>query len=227
MKGLSMKVSLIIFTMNEVDGMKAIMPKINKDWYDELIIVDGGSTDGTIEFAQKEGYYIFVQEEKGAGAAFKEALRKATGDIVITFSPDGNSLPEKIPEIVVKIKEGYDVVTVSRYLCGAKSYDDDAFTAFGNSMFTWLVNLLFKTNYTDVLVMYHGFKREAIQALNIHTKTPSWGTLLLLRATKKRLRIAEIPGDEPKRISGLRKMKPLINGSCELFMIVKEFLKRN
>ena len=130
-----MKVSLIIFTMNEVDGMKAIMPKINKDWYDELIIVDGGSTDGTIEFAQKEGYYIFVQEEKGAGAAFKEALRKATGDIVITFSPDGNSLPEKIPEIVVKIKEGYDVVTVSRYLCGAKSYDDDAFTAFGTGPF--------------------------------------------------------------------------------------------
>jgi hypothetical protein len=58
------------------------------------------------------------------------------GDVVITFSPDGNSIAELIPELVNKMKEGYDMVIVSRYLNEAKSEDDDIITAFGNWLFT-------------------------------------------------------------------------------------------
>lgn len=221
-----MKVSLLIFTMNEIDGMKAIMPQIKKEWYDELIVVDGGSTDGTVEYAKEHGYFIFIQKEKGAGAAFREAVEKSGGDILITFSPDGNCLPEKIPELVKKIREGYDMVTASRYLKGAKSYDDDMLTAFGNWIFTRIVNLLFWRRYTDLLSMYRGFRKDMINNLDAYTNTPCWGTIVLLRATKKRLKITEIPADEPKRISGQRKMRPLVNGSCELFIIFKEFFKR-
>ncbi|OGS17893.1 MAG: hypothetical protein A2219_01800 [Elusimicrobia bacterium RIFOXYA2_FULL_50_26] len=219
-----MKVSLIIFTLNEIEGMKAVMPHIKKEWYDELIIVDGGSTDGTIEYARDNGYYLFVQKGKDSGAAFTESVEKATGDIVIIFSPDGNSLPEAIPQLVEKIKEGYDLVIASRYLNGAKSYDDDTVTAFGNWMFTSLTNLLFGTHYTDTLVMYRAFRREIVANLNIITSTPCWGSLMLMRATKKKLRITEIPADEPARIGGVRKMKPLKNGTYELYMLLKEFL---
>ncbi len=218
-----MKVSLILFTWNEIDGMKAIMPQMKKEWYDELIIVDGGSTDGTIEYAKEHGYYLFVQKEKGAGAAFLESMEKATGDIVIIFSPDGNSVPERIPELINKIKEGYDIVVVSRYLDGAKSYDDDVVTAFGNRMFTGLVNFLFGGNVTDLLVMYRAYRVSAIQSLNVNTKTVSWGSQILLRAIKRGLKIGEIPGDEPARIGGVRKMDPLRNGTQELLRIIKEF----
>lgn len=219
-----MKVSLVVFSLNEINGMQAVMPSIKKDWYDELIIVDGGSIDGTIEYAKQQGYFIFIQKEKGAGAAFREAMEKVTGDIVITFSPDGNSLPEKIPELTEKMKEGYDMVIASRYLGCAKSYDDGIVTAFGNWMFTRLVNLLFRTKYTDVLVMYRVFKKDLVRSLGIDTNTPSWGTIMLARATKRRLKITEIPGDEPARIGGKRKMKPLKNGLYELFTIIKEFI---
>lgn len=221
-----MKVSIIVFTWNEIDGMKAIMPRIKKEWYDELIIVDGGSTDGTIEYARANGYYIFVQKEKGAGAAFVEAMEKVTGDVVITFSPDGNSDPDRIPELIEKMKEGYDIVVVSRYREGAKSYDDDLITAFGNKMFTGLVNLLFRSRITDLLVMYRAFRRDIVQELGIETKTVAWGTQLLLRAIKKKMRIAEIPGDEPPRIGGERKMHPVRNGIQELKMIYSEFVGR-
>lgn len=220
-----MRVTLVIFTMNEIEGMKAIMPQIKKEWYDELLIVDGGSTDGTVEYAKEHGYFILIQKEKGAGAAFREAVEKAGGDILITFSPDGNCLPEKIPELVKKTREGYDLVTASRYFQGAKSYDDDMLTAFGNWMFTCIVNLLFWTRYTDLLSMYRGFRKDMIKDLDAYTNTPCWGTIILLRATKKRLKITEIPADEPKRISGQRKMRPLINGSYELFIIFKEFIR--
>lgn len=221
-----MKVSLIIFTFNEIDGMRAIMPRIRKEWYDELIAVDGGSTDGTIEYARERGYFIFIQNEKGVGAAFIEAIEKVTGDIVIVLSPDGNSIPEKIPELIEKMKEGYDMVIVSRYYEGAKSYDDDVVTAFGNRMFTRLINLLFGVKITDSLVMYRAFKRNIVKDLGIDTKTVSWGTQLLVRTIKKKLKIAEIPGDEPPRIGGTRKMHPLRNGLSELTMIMKEFFIR-
>jgi glycosyltransferase involved in cell wall biosynthesis len=217
------KVSLIIFSWDEINGMRVIMPQIKKQWYDELIVVDGGSTDGTIEYAKEHGYFIFVQKDKGAGAAFLEAMDKATGDIVITFSPDGNSIPEKIPELVEKMKEGYDMVIASRYYKGAKSYDDDVVTAFGNWMFTSLINLLFGSKITDSLVMYRAFKREMVKELKINTKTPSWGTQLLVRAIRKKKKIGEIPGDEPARIGGIRKMHPLKNGIIELARIGREF----
>ncbi len=221
-----MKVSLVFLTLNEIDGMKEILPHIKKEWYDQLIIVDGDSSDGTFEYAKENGYFIFKQKEKGAGAAFIEAMEKVTGDIVILFSPDGNSIPEKIPELVKKMEEGYDMVICSRYLDGAKSYDDDLITAFGNWMFTTLTNLVFGAKITDSLVMYRAYKRSVIDELKIDTKSTSWGGQLLFRAIKKKLKIAEIPGDEPARIGGVRKMSPLKNGLCELGMIAREFFIR-
>ena len=221
-----MKVSIVIFTLNEIDGMKVIMPRIKKEWYDELVIVDGGSTDGTIEYTKENGYFIFTQKEKGAGAAFTEAIEKVTGDVVIIMSPDGNSLPSAIPDLIEKMKEGYDLVIASRYLKGAKSDDDDVLTAFGNWFFTTLTNLLFGTKYTDTLVMYRAFKKEIVENLGIATRTPCWGSLMLIRATKKKLKITEIPADEPARIGGKRKMRPFVNGFYELITILKEFFVR-
>ncbi len=221
-----MKVSLVIFTLNEIDGMKVIMPQIKKEWYDQLIIVDGGSTDGTIEYAKEEGYSLFVQKGKGSGAAFTEAMARATGDIFIAFSPDGNSLPEKIPDAVCKMKEGYDMVIVSRYFNGAKSYDDDFVTAFGNRFFTGLINFLFHANITDSLVMFRAYRKCVIDELKICTQNNSWGSQVLVRGIKKKLRITEVAGDEPPRIGGVRKMHPLKNGINELRMILKEFFIR-
>lgn len=202
------------------------MPQIKKEWYDQLIIVDAGSTDGTIEYAKKHGYNLFVQKEKGFGAAFSEAMKKVTGDVAIMFSPDGNSDPKKIPELIQKMKEGYDLVIASRYLEGARSYDDDIVTAFGNKMFTGFVNVLFGSRITDFLVMYRAFRTDLVRELEIHTHTVAWGSQILLRALKKRLKIGEIPADEPPRIGGVRKMHPVKNGIQELVMILKEFIIR-
>lgn len=220
------KVTLIIFTLNEIDGMKVIMPKIKKEWYDQLIIVDGGSTDGTVEYAKQNDYFVFTQQTKGAGAAFLESMAKATGDVIITFSPDGNSMPEKIPELVEKMKEGYDIVIASRYLEDAKSYDDDIITAFGNWFFTVMINFLFRINITDSLVMYRAYRRGIVEDLGINTQTVSWGSQILTRAAKSHMKIGEIPGDEPPRIGGIRKMSPLKNGISELSMIMREFFNR-
>lgn len=229
-----MKVTLIVPTLNEIGGVKEIMPKIKKEWYDQLIIVDGGSTDGTIEYARKNGYSIWIQKEKGMRRAYMEVMDHITGDVVITFSPDGNSIPELIPSLIDEMKKGYDMVIVSRYAKGAVSYDDNWLTAFGNWMFTSLINILFRGKHTDAMVIFRAWKKEIIYNLEINKKVRfpfwedvigvlvSWEPLLSIRCAKRRLKYAEIPGDEPKRIYGKRKMRPFITGSAVLFQIIQE-----
>lgn len=229
-----MKTTLIVPTLNELGGMRQIMPRIKREWYDQLIVVDGGSTDGTIEYARQQGYEVYIQKGKGLRQGLREMWRTVTGDIVITFSPDGNSIPELIPSLVGKISEGYDMVIVSRYAKGAKSLDDDAVTRFGNWMFTAMINALFGGHYTDALVIFRAYRIGLIKELNMMKDAEfirlaersgiliGWEPQLSIRCAKKKLKVAEIPGDEPARIYGERKTHPLRSGSVMLAQILHE-----
>ncbi|OGW84704.1 MAG: histidinol phosphate phosphatase [Omnitrophica bacterium RIFCSPLOWO2_01_FULL_45_10] len=229
-----MKITLLIPALNEVGGMKAIMPQIKKEWYDQLIILDGGSTDGTVEYAREEGYDVYVQKKPGIREGYNEVFPLIRGDIIITFSPDGNSIPELIPVLVKKMNEGYSMVIVSRYAGGAKSYDDDPITAFGNWMFTTFINILHGSRYTDAMVMFRAYKRHLVEDLDLDKDSSysyverlyrtkiSWEPLLSVRAAKKKLRCADIPGDEPPRIGGERKLKIVKWGLAYLTQVIIE-----
>ncbi len=217
------KTTLFIPTFNEVVGARLIMPRVKREWVDEIIVVDGGSTDGTVEYFKEIGIPVIRQKSKGICDAYWECIEAATGDIIISFSPDNNSLPEAIPSLVAKMKEGYEMVIASRYLDGAKSEDDDFVTAFGNWMFTKIVNLLFGGNYTDSLVMFRAFRKDLPTRLYMGDRDiPVFEMLLCIRCAKQKLKTAEIPADEPKRVGGIRKMRPIYNGLCLLWVIVKE-----
>jgi glycosyltransferase involved in cell wall biosynthesis len=229
-----MKVSLLVMTLNEIDGMKAIMPQIDRSWIDQILVIDGGSTDGTIEWAKEQGFEVYVQKKKGFRHAYVEAWPLVRGDAVITFSPDGNSVPELIPQLISKMNEGYDMVIASRYLGDAKSDDDDFITSFGNWLFTKTVNFLHGGNYTDVMVIYRiyhtdlpqklGLDREDSYALveNLFNTKISWEPLLSVRAAKAKLRLSEIPGDEPARIGGERKLQVLKWGAAYYLQFILE-----
>ena len=156
-----MKISLLIPIINEEEGIKVIMPRVKKEWVDQILFVDGGSTDNSVQLCKDMGYEIFTQTEKGPSAAYREAMEKLTGDVIIDFSPDNNSIPEKIPELIDKMKsDNYDMVIVSRYLKGAKSEDDTFLSAIGNWFFTKSINLFHGGNYTDSLVMFRAYKKN-------------------------------------------------------------------
>lgn len=231
-------VTLLVPTLNEIDGMKAVMPQVRREWVDQILVVDGNSTDGTAEYARAQGYEVVVQKKKGPRHAFNEAFPHVRGDLVITFSPDGNSKPEVIPLLIEKMGEGYDMVIASRYKDGAKSDDDDWFTGFGNWLFTRLVNWLHAAHYTDAMVIYRAYKTKLFQALDLdkdESYTPErWlGTvigvepLLSVRCAKMKLRVAEIPADEPRRVGGERKLDALRWGGAYLLQFFRELYHWN
>ncbi len=234
-----MKTTLLVMALNEINGMKAIMPKIEPGWVDQIVVCDGGSTDGTAEWAREQGYTVHVQRKPGFRQAYYEVWPLVEGDVVITFSPDGNSMPEKIPELVAKMREGYVMVIASRYLGDAVSEDDDMFTGFGNWLFTRTVNLLFGGGSTDVMVIYRAYRKDLIARLeldkdgdfvfpeklffNIHRGT-SWEPLLSVLALKYGYKIGEIPASEPPRIGGERKLKILRWGGAYYTQFWIQFL---
>lgn len=229
-----MKATLLALTLNEVEGVRAILPRIPREAFHQILLLDGGSTDGTVEWARSHGYTVLIQRQKGIRFAYLEALPWIEGDIIITFSPDGNCDPEVLPRLIDKMREGYDLVIGSRYLGGAKSEDDDLVTAFGNWLFTRTVNLLYGSRYSDVMVIYRAFTRDLPYDLGLDQESAytlpeklfrtviSWEPLMSVRAAKRRKRIGELLAREPRRIGGGRKLQVLRWGAAYYFQIWKE-----
>ncbi len=229
-------VTLLVPTLNEIVGMKAIMPLIHRDWVNQILILDGGSTDGTIEYARDNGYEVHVQKEPGIRQGYMEVLAKIRSEVLVTFSPDGNSIAELLPSLIAKIDEGYDMVIASRYKPPAKSQDDDWVTAFGNWLFTRTVNVLHGGRYTDAMVIYRAYRTRLITELELDQDrwytTPerlfgcriSWEPLLSARAALRGLKVAEIPGDEPPRLGGERKLRVLRWGASYYFQFLRDWL---
>lgn len=217
-----MKTTLIIPTLNEIDGVREIFPRIKRKWVSEILVVDGGSTDGTVEYLKSRKYKILFQDVKGYGAGIRYALDRSKGDVIIEFTSDGSSLPEKIPEIIRKINEGYDLVIASRYKEGAKSYDDDFLTGFGNRFFTFLTNVFFGSCYTDSLVGFRAYRRSAFDKLVMDAPGLVWPLQSSIQFFRHGFRVAEIQADEPKRIGGGRKMQPFRTGLNILTLLLNE-----
>lgn len=235
-----MKTTLLLITLNEIDGMKAVMPRVKREWVDQILVADGGSTDGTVEWAREQGYEIVNVPGPGLTRAYLTAWPKIQSDITIYFSPDGNSVPEAIPDLIQKMERGYDMVIASRYIGYAKSYDDDSITAFGNLFFRTMINLLLKPKESavmaDPLVMFRAHKKDLPSRLGIDKIEPldkffrtnsCWMPLLSMRSLKNKIRWTEIPVDEPSRIGGKRKLQIFRYGALHLAQLLREWVARS
>ena len=219
-----MYATIFVLTLDEIDGVSAIMPKVKKEWADQIVLVDGGSTDGTIEKAKELGFDVIHQKNKGEGNACRVGTDATESDFVMFFSPDGNDVPTDIPKLIQKTKEGFDVVHISRF--GKESISEDAnwLERFGNNMFTFLVNSFFGGTYTDALNGFRIIKRKLWDELKTDAQFLNIEQQTCIRLAKSKIPIYVIEGMEPKRIGGERKMRPLTTGAQLSYQIIKEFI---
>ncbi|MGA2628278.1 MAG: methyltransferase domain-containing protein [Candidatus Bathyarchaeia archaeon] len=198
--------SLLIFTRNEIDGLKAIFPKIPLNSVDEIIAIDGKSTDGSVEFLQSKGICVITQAKMGRGNAAIEGMSRTSGDVVIFLSSDGNENPADIPELIKAMADA-DVAVASRFMKGRTTDDSDdplRIRKCGNRLVTFLVNLIWHAGVTDSTNGLRAVRRTAWDQLGIDSPYHETEFQMTIRAAKLGMRIREIPTVEGERVGGMR-----------------------
>ena len=226
-------VTVVVLTLNEIDGVTAMIPKLPMHCIDELLAVDGGSTDGTLDFFAARGLRVIKQAKRGRGEAFRLAVQHARHDRLIFFSPDGNEDPADIPRIIDGLAAGHDMVIASRFMPGARSEDDDKFLfasrRWGNLMFTWLVNVLCgrgSTHIYDTINGYRGVTRAAFQRLAPDAEGYAIEFQMSIRALQLGMRVLEFPTQEAPRIGrGVSKLNAIPVGLKFLRLLIREWAR--
>lgn len=224
-QGEEKRISVIIPTLNEVSNIKYVFPHI-PHFIDEIIVIDGGSTDGTRKEILKfrKDAKIIVNRTPGKGVAIRQGFKMATGDLIIMMDADGSHDPKEIPGLMEPVLNGYDVAKGSRLLPGGGSDDFTLFRRFGNNMFVMMVNKLYGTNCTDLCYGYRVFKKEAIDKICCKSDGFEIETEQSILMIKAGLKIKEIPSFEEKRKHGNSNLRSFRDGWRILNVIIREYL---
>ena len=223
--------SLVILTLNEIDGVRALIPKLPRSYVDETIAVDGGSTDGTREFLIEQDIKIVDQERRGRGAAFRVAMRATSGAYVVFFSPDGNEDPADILPLFEKLEGGADMAIASRFLKESRNEEDDDFLAWrkwANQGFTVIANLIWNRKgwISDTINGFRGVRRSIFWQLKPESMGYTIEYELTIRAIKAGLTIVEIPTIESARIGGETKAPSVRTGLIFTKFLLQELFRR-
>lgn len=219
--------SLVLFVLNEIEGLRALFPSLPFSAADEVFAVDGGSQDGSREFLAEHGIPVYVQTVPGRGEAFRMAVRIAKGDYLVFFSPDGNEDPADIPRLFQKLEAGSDIVIASRFLPGSRNEEDDLlfpWRAWANRFFTWISNLLWNRGpyITDTINGFRGVKKSSFLELALDAPGFVIEYQMSIRAMKRGLRVEEIPTREGDRIGGESTAGSLSTGLRCLTYLLRE-----
>jgi len=218
------RVTALICALNEEENLPHVLPKIPQ-WVDEVILVDGHSTDRTLEVALeiRPEAKVLHQPGEGKGDALKYGIQQATGEIIVTLDADGSTDPEEMAKFIEPLLNGCDFAKGSRFL-STQPVKMPWYRHFGNWVLVTETNLIFGTKYTDLCSGYNAFWKGAWERVNFPDEF-GYEPLITLRARKAGLRIAEIPCFDKGRVHGISKLSNWGQGWGAFKAILKERLR--
>src|SRR5579884_2592269 len=193
-------ISVVIPARNEASNLPYVLPHI-PSFVDEVILVDGDSIDNTVVVAQLllPTIRIVKQEGKGKGNAIRAGVAASTGDIIILLDADGSAEPNEIPRFVEVLMAGNDFAKGSRFKKGGGSHDITLLRRAGNYGLSKLVNLLFRTHFSDLCYGYNALWKHCFDYVEIDSDGFEVETLINIRIHQAGFKIAEVPSIEYER----------------------------
>jgi glycosyltransferase involved in cell wall biosynthesis len=229
-------VSLVVPAKNEAANLRALLPRLPQ--LHEVILVDGHSTDDTVDAAREVMPDIVVvhQSRKGKGNALAAGFAAATGDIIVMFDADCSADPKEIPAFVGTLCDGADFAKGSRFADGGGSEDITHLRSAGNTALNGVANVAFRTKFTDLCYGYNAFWRDLVPVLDLpgpDLAAPAdgmlWGdgfeieTLINCRFAAAQVRIVEVPSTELSRLHGESNLRTFRDGVRVLRTIFAEY----
>ena len=217
-------ISLIIPCYNEESGIARVLEKAPQ-FIDEIIVVDGGSTDRTEQIARVAGADVIVEHRRGYGRAYRTGFQRARGDIIVTSDGDGTYPVETVSEIIDYLLDTpLDFVSASRFpLRDKRSMSFRNFV--GNAIITFLVVLLFHERLTDALSGMWVFRKQCLRGINLTSNNWDFSEEIKIEAIRNPdIQFGEYPILYRER-AGETKMFPwTVAVSNLLFLFKKRFV---
>jgi glycosyltransferase involved in cell wall biosynthesis len=184
----------------------------------EVIVVDNGSTDGSGDLARAAGALVVEEPRRGYGSAYLAGLAVAQGDYIVMVDADLTYDFREIPHFVQELEDGAQLVVgdrMSNIAPGAMSL----VSRLGNPLLSGFLNVLHRTNIRDVHCGMRALRREVLPALNLRTVGMEFASEMVIRATRERLDVREIPIELRPRV-GSSKLSPFRDGWRHLRVIL-------
>ena len=206
-------VSVVIPTLNEAPNLPHVFARLPEGLH-EVIVVDGASTDGTVEVARalRPDVRIVLEPRRGKGRALASGFAAVTGEIIVMIDADGSTDALEIPRYVAALVNGADFVKGSRFAQGGGSSDITTARRVGNRALNGLVNSLYRTSYTDLCYGFNAFWTRCLPYLRIDCDGFEVETLINVRAAKAGLVVHEVPSFERDRLHGESNLSAVRDG---------------
>jgi dolichol-phosphate mannosyltransferase len=205
-----MKMTLIIPAKNEGATMEDVL-RSSRPLADDILVVDGHSTDNTREIALKMGARVVSDHGKGKGDGVRVGIQEATGDILVFIEADGSHAPQDIPRLVQPILEGRaDLVIGSRMTGGSDELHGDInrfFRMTGAHIILLLINYRWNIRLTDVQNGFRAIKTQVARKLNLTENSHSIEQEMVMKCAKQGYRLAEVSSHEYERRYGTSTIK--------------------
>ena len=228
-----MTVGLCLLTWNELEGCRHDVPIIDKGKFEQIYCIDGGSTDGTCEYLEKQGIEVYRQTHKGYNYACKDAAKWCRCDAFVIFHPKGSVPVENIYRFRKLFEQGYELIIASRMGKNAHNEEDDQLFR-PRKWFVlglgWIARLLFKREGNTIQDVLHGFRGmtvTAFQKMSVSDFPMSFDIETCCRAYKLRIPRIEFPVKERARIAGSTHFKAVTSGWTFIKYVFWEIVRKD
>jgi glycosyltransferase involved in cell wall biosynthesis len=213
-------VSVVICALNEEKNLPNVLPYI-PSWVDEVILMDGHSTDNTIKIAKelRPDIRVLYQPHKGKGEALKYGVAASKSEIIVTLDADGTYPPEEMSGFVRALVAGSDFAKGTRFF-GQKVDSMTGRRLLGNKILALESNFLFNTHYTDVCSGYYAFRKKLFHEIPLASDGFELEQELFVKIARRRYNVAEIPHSYKKRLHGTSKTRDFKQGIKNVLMIL-------
>ena len=184
----------------------------------EVIVVDNGSTDGSGELARAAGAVLVDEPRRGYGSAYLAGLAAAQGDYIVMVDADLTYDFREIPRFVEKLEEGAQLVVGNR-MGGVQPGAMPWLSRLGNPLLSGFLNALYRTSVRDAHCGMRALRRDVLPVLNMRTTGMEFASEMIIRATRERLDVREIPIELHPRV-GESKLSPFRDGWRHLRLIL-------